>query len=173
MRDAASSAPLLCRHCEEAPCANVCPVQAIKHQDNAIMLNESLCIGCKLCVIACPFGAITPSGSTPVAAPNSYPRFSQADAYAREARTALDNSDLDPMLAWAVGVRQVAVKCDLCSFLPTGPACVNACPNQTLFLVDERAIAQSGAAKRLAMLEALYDTNLFGLESTEQHTERK
>lgn len=34
-----------------------------------------------------------------------------------------------------LGVQTVAVKCDLCDFLPEGPACVRACPNQALRLI--------------------------------------
>lgn len=52
------SAPQLCHHCEDAPCATVCPVNAITRVDGAVQLNESLCVSCKLCGIACPFGAI-------------------------------------------------------------------------------------------------------------------
>ncbi len=58
IRSARDSAPVMCHQCEDAPCAQVCPVNAIRHQDDAISLNESLCISCKLCGIACPFGAI-------------------------------------------------------------------------------------------------------------------
>ena len=54
-----------CRHCEDAPCAEVCPVAAITHGDNTIDLNESTCIGCKMCALACPFGAIASYGSSP------------------------------------------------------------------------------------------------------------
>ena len=46
----------------------VCPVKAITVRNHSIALNETLCIGCKLCGLACPFGAIIPGG-TPV------PRF--------------------------------------------------------------------------------------------------
>ena len=56
------SAPQLCHHCEDAPCATVCPVNAITRVDGAVQLNESLCVSCKLCGIACPFGAIEFSG---------------------------------------------------------------------------------------------------------------
>lgn len=63
------SAPQMCHHCEDAPCALVCPVNAITHQDGAVQLNESLCVGCKLCGIACPFGAITLAGSKPLHIP--------------------------------------------------------------------------------------------------------
>ncbi|MBK5145811.1 4Fe-4S dicluster domain-containing protein [Budviciaceae bacterium BWR-B9] len=168
MRDASSTAPILCRHCEDAPCARVCPVKAITHQNNAIMLNESLCIGCKLCAIACPFGAITPDGSKPLSAPVSYDRFSQADAHAREARTAPYNQGLHPMLSWAPGLRQVAVKCDLCAFLPQGPECVRVCPIKTLFLVDENAIEQANAAKRLEAMEVFHTDNAFGYTPSDQ-----
>lgn len=43
------SAPQLCHHCEDAPCAVVCPVNAITRVDGAVQLNESLCVSCKLC----------------------------------------------------------------------------------------------------------------------------
>lgn len=52
------SVPIQCRHCENAPCANVCPVGAIKEIDNAIIIDEKACIACKACVMACPFGAV-------------------------------------------------------------------------------------------------------------------
>ena len=38
------SAPQLCHHCEDAPCATVCPVNAITRVDGAVQLNESLCV---------------------------------------------------------------------------------------------------------------------------------
>jgi Fe-S-cluster-containing hydrogenase component 2 len=51
------------------PCAAVCPVNAIQRVDGAVQLNESLCVSCKLCGIACPFGAIEFSGSRPLDIP--------------------------------------------------------------------------------------------------------
>jgi len=55
------SMPLQCRHCEDAPCIEVCPTGAIEQQDGKgpVMVNEELCIGCKFCVLACPFGVIS------------------------------------------------------------------------------------------------------------------
>ena len=50
--------PVQCRHCEDAPCAKGCPINAIKNEDNSIIIDEEICIGCKACVVACPFGAI-------------------------------------------------------------------------------------------------------------------
>ena len=57
--------PIQCRHCEDAMCALVCPVRAITHTANSIQINERLCIGCKMCALACPYGNILPGG-TPV-----------------------------------------------------------------------------------------------------------
>lgn len=48
-----------CRHCEDAPCASVCPTQALVRKDNSIQLLKDKCIGCKTCVLACPFGAMS------------------------------------------------------------------------------------------------------------------
>lgn len=51
MRNLNESAPQMCHHCEDAPCAGVCPVNAITRVDGAVQLNESLCVSCKLCGI--------------------------------------------------------------------------------------------------------------------------
>ncbi|AEH06909.1 4Fe-4S dicluster domain-containing protein [Methanothermococcus okinawensis] len=51
--------PVVCQHCASAPCKEVCPVEAIENKDGVIYLDESKCIGCGLCAMACPFGAIT------------------------------------------------------------------------------------------------------------------
>ncbi|WP_192456245.1 formate-dependent uric acid utilization protein AegA [Musicola keenii] len=48
-----------CRHCEDAPCASVCPTQALVRKNESIQLIQEKCIGCKTCVLACPFGAIS------------------------------------------------------------------------------------------------------------------
>lgn len=50
--------PLQCKHCEEAPCLAVCPVDAIYKKDNLILLSQCNCIGCSACSIACPYGNI-------------------------------------------------------------------------------------------------------------------
>ncbi|HUH98035.1 MAG TPA: 4Fe-4S dicluster domain-containing protein [Anaerolineales bacterium] len=131
--------PLQCRQCEVAACVAVCPVRALTYKSDSVLLNESLCIGCKMCALACPFGAIIPGG-TPL------PRFEfnvgqyiyvntpyQSDPmYLRE----LDNQDHMSLLAWSIGQKTVAVKCDLCFFNEEGPACVIACPHKALSLVD-------------------------------------
>lgn len=59
VRSAKITLPVLCRQCENAPCANVCPTEAIALKDNVVIVDQALCIGCKNCAIACPFGAMT------------------------------------------------------------------------------------------------------------------
>ncbi|MDR1311502.1 MAG: 4Fe-4S dicluster domain-containing protein [Burkholderiaceae bacterium] len=141
IRDRSLSAPVLCHHCEAAPCAKVCPVNAISQSDGAVVLDEVMCIGCKLCAIACPFGAITLSGTglRGVASPSYHLEYVDPS----DKRTV----DLDPILDWGKGVRRVAVKCDLCDFHDSGPECVRACPRKALFLVDSDALLHSRAAK--------------------------
>jgi len=51
--------PVYCLQCEDPRCAAVCPVKAITRDDNGIsFVDQNKCIGCKLCEIACPVGAI-------------------------------------------------------------------------------------------------------------------
>ncbi|GAB7216495.1 hypothetical protein DZS_40550 [Dickeya ananatis] len=136
---------MLCRHCEDAPCAKVCPVNAITHQDNAVLLDENTCIGCKLCAIACPFGAITPSGSTPLATPTA---FDQHIPLTLLSDVPVSLPSVHPMLSWNAGVRSIAVKCDLCDFREQGPECVRVCPTHALYLVDDTTLDDAIAAKR-------------------------
>jgi Fe-S-cluster-containing dehydrogenase component len=52
------TAPVVCMHCEDPTCAKVCPADAIKQDDDGVVLSAAKprCIGCSNCVLACPFG---------------------------------------------------------------------------------------------------------------------
>jgi carbon-monoxide dehydrogenase iron sulfur subunit len=58
---AESAVPLQCRHCEDAPCVAICPTKAIEKLGTGlpVLIREERCIGCKFCVMVCPFGVIT------------------------------------------------------------------------------------------------------------------
>lgn len=46
--------PIVCQQCEDAPCRMICPTDAIEEE-----VVSDKCIGCGLCMMVCPFGAIT------------------------------------------------------------------------------------------------------------------
>ena len=110
VRDEKFCLPIQCRHCEDAPCLAACVKGAITRVDGQVYINEEKCIGCKDCIMACPFGAIA---LLPVS---------------RNGEAVYQQDSDQPQI--------VASKCDLCMNIEGGPACVRACPNQALRLVD-------------------------------------
>jgi electron transport protein HydN len=133
--------PIQCRHCEDAPCANVCPISAITQVDNKILVDKNVCVGCKTCMITCPFGAIE---LMPVYK-NGKPVMQMA--LKSETEDGLEEKQL-----------LTASKCDLCVSLTDGPACVKACPQKALELVNpiekkkqrstEAAVKAANSAKK-------------------------
>ena len=50
--------PSVCQVCKDAPCLKVCPTGATyRTEDGQILVNKEKCIGCKMCMAACPYGA--------------------------------------------------------------------------------------------------------------------
>jgi electron transport protein HydN len=115
MPDMAS--PVQCHHCEDAPCSSICQMSAISRVDGRTVVDTTRCVGCKLCLMACPFGAIefVPQtlGTRPV-----YPRAASKPE------------------DWAARQFQRANNCDLCIHRAEGPACVQTCPKEALELVN-------------------------------------
>ena len=52
------SLPMMCQHCAKAPCVDVCPTGAsFKRADGIVLVDRHICIGCRYCVMACPYKA--------------------------------------------------------------------------------------------------------------------
>jgi len=53
-----ASLPVMCQHCDDAPCVDVCPTGAsFKRADGIVLVDKHTCIGCRYCMMACPFKA--------------------------------------------------------------------------------------------------------------------
>lgn len=151
-RDENGPVPITCKHCEDMPCAKVCPVRAITVVDQSVRINESSCVGCTLCGLACPFGVIFPAASKPVGHPKKYEYVIPEEDLADVPGNAFPEK---PFLAWKAGQRVIAVKCDLCYFREEGPACVQKCPTKALTLMTASDMEERKKALHMQSLDAL------------------
>jgi molybdopterin-containing oxidoreductase family iron-sulfur binding subunit len=98
---------VLCNHCERPSCVRVCPTQATwKREDGVVMMDMHRCIGCRYCIVACPYGSRSFNWSDP--RPNIKP-------------------EIDP--EFPTRSQGVVEKCNLCAerlAKGLGPACVDA-----------------------------------------------
>ena len=103
---ARKSVPLLCNHCDNPPCAVACPIKATtKREDGIVIVDPHRCMGCRYCMIACPYNARHFNFKENPEQPNpAYPKRQHG----------------------------VAESCNLCAHLldqGKRPACVDACAN--------------------------------------------
>ncbi|MCH4184866.1 MAG: 4Fe-4S dicluster domain-containing protein [Eggerthellaceae bacterium] len=113
------TAPILCHHCSNAPCAAACPTHALYNEGDRVAVRLDRCIGCRSCVVACPFGAVD----------------------------VVDRYDTAHVGDLKIGTAPCAmvIKCDRCVDRPEGPACIQACTSHALRLVNQDEIdAQRG-----------------------------
>jgi molybdopterin-containing oxidoreductase family iron-sulfur binding subunit len=102
-----------CYHCENAPCVEVCPVQATwKEKDGIVVIDYDWCIGCRYCMAACPYDGR---------------RFNWSEPKIPEDEVNLDQH----YLGNRIRKKGVMEKCTFCiqrSRKGKNPACVEACP---------------------------------------------
>ncbi len=120
------SLPVMCQHCEHPPCVDVCPTGAsMKRADGIVLVNRHICIGCRYCMMACPYKARS---------------FEHHE---------VEESDKAP---WAPRGQGTVEACTMCVHrVDTGriPACVEACDKGAMLFGDLND-ANSDIAKRLA-----------------------
>ncbi len=57
--DESYAIPINCRHCQDGPCTAVCPTHALHRETpDAVVISSMKCVGCALCTLACPVGAV-------------------------------------------------------------------------------------------------------------------
>ena len=135
--------PTPCFQCENAPCVNVCPVAATYHdEDGVVLIDHNRCIGCRMCMAACPYQRRFFNWSTPELPP--------------EAALA-EYSPHYPVPA----VKGTVIKCMFCAhFLRDGklPYCVSGCPMKALYMGDlNEDVATNGVD--LVVLSKFLDKN--------------
>ena len=116
--------PTSCRHCEHPHCMADCPPNAIhRGPDGEVFINDS-CIGCGNCQRNCPYGVIRMDAKPP-----------KKPSLLRWLLFGSGPGPGEPPKNWSYanaepGVEKAkkAIKCDMCSGIAGGPACVRACP---------------------------------------------
>ncbi|MEW5902843.1 MAG: sulfate reduction electron transfer complex DsrMKJOP subunit DsrO [Pseudomonadota bacterium] len=117
------SLPMMCQHCEHPPCVDVCPTTAsFKRADGIVLVDKHRCIGCRYCMMACPY---------------------KARSFVHEPL-----HDQNPDVPRGKGTVE---SCTLCVHrIDVGgkPACSEACPNQAILFGDLND-ANSDIAKKV------------------------
>lgn len=126
--------PNKCRHCDPAPCQQVCPTGAIYRDadHDAVLIDTGKCIACAMCAMVCPFDVITYHAVADRTAP-----YIAATATRPAAFTTGDGHE----------TRLVAVKCDACIARQREgriPACVEVCKTGALQFGEINDIVAAG-----------------------------
>jgi len=102
-----------CMHCTDPVCMIGCPTGALNRDESSglVTVSENICIGCGVCEKGCPYSNIE---MVAVKDPKGRPY--------------LDAKGSQPIMK--------ATKCDMCSSVPSGPACAAACPHDALVRID-------------------------------------
>ncbi len=114
--------PILCMHCENAPCEQVCPSGATyRRVDGIIAIDSNKCINCKACMVACPYN---------VRFENPEETYLTAEGYQKQERSILRQ----PGIVEKCNFCKDRIEWGIAHGLTPGvewdanPACVNACP---------------------------------------------
>lgn len=113
--------PTMCFHCDNPPCVKVCPVEATyKRDDGIVMMDYDRCIGCRYCMVACPYNNRSFNWQRPRQVPD-------------DAEVRIGAAEVPPR------PRGVVEKCTFCYHrVDQGkqPFCVEVCPARARFFGD-------------------------------------
>ena len=155
--------PVLCNHCKEAACVEVCPTGATtRREDGIVTIDYDKCVGCKYCIMACP--------------------YQQRSFYGEDVREYFPGQGLTPLEVIGRELYPLqegtAVKCNFCterieSGLQQGlkpgmdrestPACVIACPTKARYFGDlddpESEVSRLVREKKGEQLQPQFETD--------------
>jgi len=142
------SLPVLCQMCEQPPCTKVCPVVATyREPDGVVLIDQERCIGCRMCMAACPYGVRVFNWDRPMevpaAAQSTSPLFTA------------------PQRQGTVG------KCDSCAHrLREGdfPACLTSCSMDAIYVGDRIADVATNGTETVQLSEFLRTNDAFRLK---------
>lgn len=123
--------PKNCYHCDNPPCVKVCPVGAtFKREDNLVLVDANQCIGCKFCMVACPYSA----------------RIFQ---WTEPGETQVSKEDYSPETSVPAQIGTVS-KCDFCADRSREgklPYCATSCPMGAIYFGDKNEDAVSNGTE--------------------------
>ncbi|MEC5163990.1 MULTISPECIES: cyclic nucleotide-binding domain-containing protein [unclassified Janthinobacterium] len=129
--------PTACRHCEHPHCMKECPPDAISRSEAGEVFISDACIGCGNCERNCPYGVIQMASEKPPKKGGGLPWLLFGLGKAPGQRQA----DYD------ANAPKKAVKCDLCSGLKGGAACVRACPTGAAIRISPEDFFKSNGVR--------------------------
>ena len=114
--------PTSCRHCEHPHCMADCPPNAIHRGPDGEVFIDDTCIGCGNCQRNCPYGVIRMDKVPP-----------KKPGLLAWLIAGIGPGPGEPPKKWTAKrgspeTPKKAIKCDMCSGIKGGPACVRACP---------------------------------------------
>tara|TARA_Y100001954_G_C15732417_1_gene563950 strand:- start:1 stop:825 length:825 start_codon:yes stop_codon:yes gene_type:complete len=138
--------PTLCNHCDKAPCVKVCPTQAMhKDEDGITMHDTEKCVGCRYCMVACPYKVISYNGEKPHKRWKSDEKLMVGCASPKELNEKVGGDTIpyyNPERAKTyAGIRpkNSVEKCTFCDHLVKDgeePRCVQRCPSKARIFGD-------------------------------------
>ncbi|MCB0535370.1 MAG: 4Fe-4S dicluster domain-containing protein [Saprospiraceae bacterium] len=136
--------PMPCFHCDQPPCVKACPVDAtFKLTDGIVGIDNERCIGCRFCMVACPYSARTFN-------------WSEADFELTTGQLA----EITPHELCSTHKTGTVEKCDFCPHnLVKGllPDCVTSCPYGAIYFGNEYDDAVSNGQDTVKLSELLKD----------------
>lgn len=107
--------PRPCMHCENPSCMHACPTKATyKTEDGIVLIDWDRCIGCKYCMLACPYGVRFFSDERPRIEPDMKKAYPSSDDKAWNPPFQMPQERQDPKRGVGINPRSVVTKCTFC-----------------------------------------------------------